>query len=113
VAADRLELEHHLGEPLGRDELTAHLPRDVVVLAEDAAEVAAGEEDRPRAASAAQAVLLAEVREVRGDDGVPADRTETGHVRPPVDLAAARTDDAARAEQLACLCGPALELGAR
>src|SRR5215218_7963929 len=98
VAADRLQLEHHLSEPLGRDELALHLPRDVVVLAEDAAEVAPGEEDRPRAAPAAKAVLLAEVREVGGDVG------------PAVDLAAARADDAALTEQLVRLGRPALEL---
>src|SRR5215211_5067401 len=110
VAAERLQLEHHLSEPLGRDELALHLPRDVVVLAEDAAEVAPGEEDRPRAAPAAKAVLLAEVREVGGDDRLPPDRAEAGDVGPAVDLAAARADDAALTEQLVRLGRPALEL---
>ena len=81
--------------------------------AEDAAKVAAGEEDRPRPAGAAQAVLLAEVREVGGDDGVAADRAQARDVGAPVDLAAARADDAALAEQLEALGGAALELGAR
>ena len=84
-----------------------------MVLAEDAAEVAAGEEDRPRAAPAAEAVLLAEVREVGGDHRVPPDRAETGDVGSTVDLAAARADEAALAEQLVGLDRPALELGAR
>jgi hypothetical protein len=41
---------------------------------------------------------------------VPADRAEAGDVGAPVDLAAAGTDDAARAEQLVGGRGPALEL---
>jgi hypothetical protein len=83
-----------------------------VVLAEDAAEVAAGEEDRSRAAVTPQAVLFAEVREIGSDDRVPSDRAEAGDVGAPVDLAAAWTDDAALAEQLVRLGRSALELGA-
>ena len=48
-------------------------PRDVRVLAERAAQGAAAEEDRPRAVRAAQAVLLAEVREGGRDHGTAAD----------------------------------------
>jgi hypothetical protein len=113
VAADRLQLEHHLGQPFGHDGLALHLPGDVVVLAEDAAEVAPGEEDRPRAAPAAQAVLLAEMREVGGDDRLPPDRAEAGDVGAAVDLAAAWADEAALAEQLVRLGRAALELGPR
>ena len=113
VTADRLQLEHHLREPLGCDELALNFPRDVVVLAEDAPEVAAREEDRPRTVPAAEAVLLAEVREVGRDHRVPPDRAQTGDVGPAVDLAAARADDAALAEQLVRLRRSALELGPR
>jgi hypothetical protein len=113
AAADRLQLEHHLCEPRRRDELAPHRPRDVVVLAKDATEVASREEDRPRAAPAAQAVLLAEVREVGGDDGMPTDRAQTGDVGAAVDLAPARADDAALTEELVRLVRPALELGPR
>jgi hypothetical protein len=103
VAADRLELEHHRPEPLRRRALAPNLPRDFVVLAKDAAQVAAAEEDRAGAVTPAQAVLLAEMREVRGDDRPAADRAEAYHVLAPVDLAAARTDDAARSEKLVSL----------
>jgi hypothetical protein len=113
VAADRLEVDHDLGQPLGRDQLASHLPRDVVVLAEDAAEVAPREEDRPRPALATEAVLLAEVREIGGNGGLASDRAETCDVGSAVDLAAARTDEAALAEQLVRLARPGLELGRR
>jgi hypothetical protein len=66
MAADLLQLQHHRSEPLGRRLPTLDLPRDVEVLAKDAAQVAVGEEDRARAVPAAQAVLLAEVRKVGG-----------------------------------------------
>jgi hypothetical protein len=62
VAADHLKLEHHPGEPLGSDDLPPHLPRDVVVLAEDAAEVASREEDRSGAAPAAEAIRPRPIR---------------------------------------------------
>jgi len=64
------------------------------------------------AAPAAEAVLLAEVGEVGGDDRPP-DRAEAGDVGSTVDLAAARADDATLPEQLVRLGGPALELGPR
>jgi hypothetical protein len=62
---------------------------------------------------AAQAVLLAEVREVGGDDRLPPDRAQTGGIGSTVDLAAAGADHTALAKQLARLGRPALELGAR
>jgi uncharacterized protein (DUF1800 family) len=99
VAADRLKLEHHVREPLRSRALAPQLPRDVVVLAEHAAQVAAAEEDRSRAAATAQAVLLAEVREVRSDDGVTPDAAQPRPVGEPVDLAQARADQAATLEQ--------------
>jgi hypothetical protein len=45
-----------------------------------------------------------------GDDGVTADRAQPLLVRPSIDLAAARADDTARAEQLERLGRTALEL---
>jgi hypothetical protein len=60
-----------------------------------------------------QAVLFAEVREIGSDDRVPSDRAEAGDVGAPVDLAAARTNDAALAKQLMGLGRSALELRAR
>ena len=62
---------------------------------------------------AAEAVLLAEVREVGGDDCMPPDRAQARDIGATVDLAAARADDAALAEQPVRLHRPALELGPR
>jgi hypothetical protein len=45
------------------------LEADIEVLTEDAAEVAVGEEDGPRAAPAAQTVFFAMVRPYAADDG--------------------------------------------
>src|SRR5437763_14792829 len=112
VASDRLQLEHHRREPVGRHPLAADPPRDVVVLAENAAQVAAGEEDRPRAATPSQAVLLPEVRKVGGDYGVASDRAEALYVVAAVDLAEPGADRAAGAEQLVGLPRAPLELGA-
>jgi hypothetical protein len=78
--------------------------------AEDAGEVAAREEDRARAAPAAQAVLLAEVREVRRDDGIAPNRAEPSDVCTAIDLAARRTNHATRAEKLVRFGGPLLQL---
>ncbi|MGH3052411.1 MAG: hypothetical protein ACRDM8_05550, partial [Gaiellaceae bacterium] len=50
------------------------------------------------------------MREIGSDDRVPSDRAEAGDVGAPVDLAAARTDDAARSEKLVSLGGTSLEL---
>jgi hypothetical protein len=60
-----------------------HLPGDVEVLAEHAPQVAAGEEDRARAVPASQAILLTEMREVRGDDRLAADRAQTALAAEP------------------------------
>jgi hypothetical protein len=87
--------EHHR-----RQLLRLHLtPRrelaDVVVLAEHAAEVAHGEEDRAAALRAAQAVLLAEVREGRAHLGPAPDAADLGLVGQPVHLAVPGADPAA------------------
>ena len=84
-----------------------------MVLAEHAAQVATREEDRPRAASAAKAVLLTEVRKVGGDHRVPPDSAQTRDIGPTVDLAAARADDTALAEQRLRLDRPALQFAPR
>ncbi|HEY3189476.1 MAG TPA: hypothetical protein VGJ70_18460, partial [Solirubrobacteraceae bacterium] len=100
VAADLLQLQHHRREPSGVGLVSLHLPGHVEVLAEDAAQVAAAEEDRSRAAPAAQAVLFAEVREVRRDRRPAADFAEPALVGQSVDRALARADPARSAEQL-------------
>src|SRR5690348_5823193 len=74
--------------------LAVHLPGDAEVLAEHAPQVAAGEEDRARAVLAAQAILLTEMREMRGDDRLPADRAQAALIGEAVDLAQLRADTA-------------------
>jgi hypothetical protein len=71
-----------------------------VVLAEDAAQVAAAEEDGSRPAPASEAVLLAKVREVRAHHGVASHPAQTRLVTQPVDVAQARAHAAAIAQQL-------------
>ena len=83
VAPPDLKREHHLRQPLGGDGLAQAAVADVPVLAEDAAQVAAGEEDRPRAALADQDILLAEVRAVAMDQALAA-----GAADPPLPGAA-------------------------
>jgi hypothetical protein len=87
------------------------MPRNVVVLAKHAAQIAAAEEDRSGAALTAEAVLLAEVGEVGRHDGMPADCAEALDVVAPVNLAAARANDAARPEQLVRLRRASVDLG--
>lgn len=92
AAADRLQLQVPLGQLLGGQVEAVALVGDVVVLAEDAAQVAAAEEDGAAAVVALQARLLAEVR---GDgvhlDRLGADQADAGCF-PPVDVAFARAE---------------------
>src|SRR5215218_6758660 len=75
------------GHPLALD-----LPGDVVVLAEHTAQVAAGEEDRPRAVPAPQAVLLPEMGKVGRDHGLAADGAQPIVVGQTVHLAQPRAN---------------------
>jgi hypothetical protein len=77
VATAILEFEHHGGQPFRRRGRPPQLPTDFEVLAEDTAQIAAGEEDRPRASPAAEAVLLAVMRGITRYHGIasgPANR---------------------------------------
>jgi hypothetical protein len=65
-----------------------------VVLAEHAAQVAAGEEDRARAVPPPQAVLLAKVREVRRNNSRAPDLTQALDVMQPVNPAQPRAHTA-------------------
>jgi hypothetical protein len=64
-ASGILQFEHGLGQLLNRHRPAAALMTDVVVLAEDAAEIAARKENRPGASPTDQDALLAEM----GTDG--------------------------------------------
>ena len=87
-----LQLDVPRGQLLRRGVEAVASVRNVVVLAEDAAEVAAREEDGPRAAVALDARLLAEMG---GDDvdggGAGADEAEARRL-PAVDAAASRAE---------------------
>src|SRR3990172_2461613 len=72
VATLPLKRQHHPGKFLGAHLLPLPLPAYLPVLAVDAAQVAPREEDRPRAPTAAQAILLAVMRPVGVDDGARA-----------------------------------------
>jgi hypothetical protein len=100
VTSQVLKLQHHLRQPGGSDLLSPHLPGDVVVLAEHAPQVAAGEEDGPGPLPAAEAVLLSEVRKVGADYRPSPDRAQPSVVGQPVDLAQARTDRASISAEL-------------
>jgi hypothetical protein len=67
--------------------------------AKGASQVASAEEDRPGPTSPTETVLLAEVREVRRDYGMPPDATQPRLIVEPVDLAQARADATAGIEQ--------------
>ena len=64
VAIPFLEAQKDPGQPLGIEFLAVAAGADLVILAIDAGEVAAAEEDRPRAALATQAVFLTVMRSV-------------------------------------------------
>lgn len=69
VAAAILEVEHDPGELVGADAPAFVFVAGLPVLTEDAAQVAAGEEDGPGTAPASEAVLFAVVRTVAGYPG--------------------------------------------
>jgi hypothetical protein len=87
------------------------LPTDIEVLAEDTAQVAAGEEDRPRASPAAEAVLLAVVREMTRYHGIASGPANREFVLQAVDPAITRTARAT-AEDLDGAVDAALQLTA-
>jgi hypothetical protein len=99
MAADLLQLQHHRREPLGRRLPPLDPPRNVEVLAKDAAQIAAGEEDRAGAVPAAEAVLLAEVRKMGGDDRVAADPAQSALVPEAVHGTQPGTHSARRTQQ--------------
>src|SRR6185437_9600445 len=94
VATLVLKLQYHLRQPLRSNPLPTHLPGDVVVLAEHAAQVAAGEKDRARAIPPPKAVLLPEMREVRRNNSRTPDPTKAFDVTQPVNPAQPRADTA-------------------
>jgi hypothetical protein len=61
VAAQILEAEHDLGQPIRRDLSSFSQVADFVILAEKAEQIAVGKKDRPRPSDSHQGLLLAEV----------------------------------------------------
>jgi hypothetical protein len=71
-----LKFQHHGGEFAWRRWRATHLPTDVEVLAVNATQVAACKENRAGASPPAQAVFLAMMRKVAGDDSMTARLTD-------------------------------------
>jgi hypothetical protein len=95
VTTHILELQHHPGQPFGGD-LTAFAEMaDRIVLAEPAAQVAVGEEDRARSVLADQWPFLAEVGRVGRHRGKEAGSAGSFFSLEAVDPAEAGTQGAA------------------
>jgi len=92
MAATIFQGEHHLGQLLCLHLMAKILLADIPVLAEDAGEVAAGEEDGARARVAHQGRLLPKVRSIAGHPGPPAGAAVAPLIFQAVHLAAAGTD---------------------
>lgn len=75
---DLLQLDEPLAQLFGREAEPFLLVRDVMVLAEGAAQVAHGEEDGSRAVMSLDAWLLAKVRRDNVDHDIGPDQTDAG-----------------------------------
>ena len=80
------------GQCLGGDLLPLIELADIVVLAEDAGEVAAGEEDGAGARAAYEGRLLPEMGRIAVDPGLPANPAKAALILKAVDFAAAGAD---------------------
>src|SRR5215472_6270866 len=94
VAAALLEVQHHQGQLARRCEFAFHLPTSLKVLAEDAAQITAGEEDGAGAAPAAQAVFFTKMGKVAANGRVPAYPADGELIGQPVNVAVAGTERA-------------------
>ena len=92
MAPEVLKPFHHRGQANGAYFGALIQLADLVVLAEDAGKVAAGEEDGAGAVHAHQGRLLAEVRSVAVDPGVPFSTAEAQLVLQAVDAAMSGAD---------------------
>src|SRR5947209_1560487 len=93
VAAPPLKLQHHAGNLFGRrsrDSTRFDRLANVVILAENAAQVAVRKEDRPRAVPSSQTIFFSEVWEVAADCRVAPRLAGGPFVLEPVDSAIAR-----------------------
>jgi len=96
MAALALQREHHVGESR-RGDLPAHvLLADIVVLAEDAGQIAAGKEDGARAVATNEGRLFAEVRGKAGHSGPSPGTAEAAFIPQAVHAAAPGADLAGR-----------------
>src|ERR1019366_2662887 len=94
VAALFLQAQHHPGQFFRFRGAAFSPPADLVILAEDAAQVAPAEEDRPRTTVAAQAALFAEVGKIAADDRVTSGSADFRLVLDAVHVAVAWAQDA-------------------
>jgi hypothetical protein len=95
VASSALKFEHHFGQLVCRCAGAVREMADVVVLAENAAEIAAGKKDRSRAVRAHKWGFFSEVRPVTGQDGLAPGATVAEFVFEPVGPAVTRAEVAA------------------
>ena len=97
VAALFLQPQHHrrdLARTVPALDVRPDVLADVVVLAENAPQIAVAEEDRPRAVPISQTVLFAEMREEAGDQCVAARLARRPALLEAVHAAVARADAA-------------------
>ena len=94
VAAAVLQVHHQERQALRRCLGPIHFLADVEVLAENAPEVAHGKENRATAPGSLEAVFLAKMRKVAGNDGMTPGFAERGLIRQPVHIAIARAHPA-------------------
>jgi len=94
MAAGVLQLKHHLGQVAGRCLRPNARLADVVILTEDAAQVAHREEDSAAAFDAAEAVLFTEMGEIAGHQGEATCFADGRFICQAVDVAVPRTDPA-------------------
>jgi hypothetical protein len=101
-----LQGEHHPRKVLLPNRIAFSQVTDRIVLAKQAPQVASGEENSPRAISAHQGRLLAEVGAVAGYLSFGSDFTISEPIAEPIYLAFSRTEDALLKDFLRFICSP-------
>src|SRR5574337_406668 len=94
VAPLRLQRQHHPREFVGPDLSPCALLAEIEVLAEDAAEVAPGEEYRAASVPPPKTTLLAKMGKITPHSCISAGSADLGLVRQTIDLAVPGTDPA-------------------
>lgn len=111
VAANLLELQHHLGKGFRVYFHPSTGLADVVILAEDTSQIAHGKENSSAAADASETVFFSEVGEVAANQGISPGFADGSLVRQPIDGTITRADPAVSQTGNGCFY-PFLELPA-